>query len=929
MRFSSVGVRAIAALTIVAASCAGSDTGDAARGDGSDLGTDDVMVDTGALPDRPFNDPFICQPSGTVPLLDEPLDGTQVRAGQVARTEELVRGEGAYGRVGDFKLYNDRVQFIVQGRVDTHGPRLPTGYDLYGGNVIDADRVRRAGERGHDVLREIFPLIGLRVPGADEVRVVCDGTGGRPAVVRVTGIDQSSRLLPFDSLARRRLIRIITHYILRPASEVLEIRTTIDPIYGQQIDSIQIGEFLAFGAGTTIHTSLGGFRDPSGLRMPAPFIAAVSDPGENDRHVSYAIAAARGGVDVPTVDASGTAALYTDISVPLAGYADFTRYFSVGTGDIASATGPLFRIRNDPFGTIRGTTTPGALVYAYARPYRLGAAVLSAARAAMDGSFSIPIAPGDYDVLAVDTGRVRGTPVQATVANGATVTANPTAGPTGTLVLDIATLATGGGRVRAPMKVTLVGTDVEMPDSAMGSLEGERENSGAFRVAFTVNGMDRVTLKPGHYRAIVSRGPEYETSESMIDVPAAGEVTLTADLRRVVDTTGYISGDFHQHTIGSVDSPRALCNRVLENAAEGLEYAATTDHDNVTDFGPCIRSLGVTNWFGAMMGNEISVNGVGHFNAYPLAIEAANPDRLIGAQYWADLTPQALFDRIRAEPSDPVLHVSHPRSTFKGYFTYLQLNPITLATNAQRPIARGYHAIEVNESLGAPEDFLASADRAIEMAGLARPADGAVLHDYFALINRGARIAALGNSDTHTRNNGSGWPRNFMRVGIDEPAMVTPAMVRTAIRSQRVIVSGGIFIRVRVGGNERMGSNELVRATGGMAELEIEIQAPAWVPVTRFSLFENGRPLSLTSTGMDMYDTTIATSAAGVATAVTGTATVRWHGTVRVRPMRDSTYVVVARGTTLRPVEANDAFGYTNPVYVDADGNGMWQPPTP
>jgi hypothetical protein len=45
---------------------------------------------------------------------------------------------------------------------------------------------------------------------------------------------------------------------------------------------------------------------------------------------------------------------------------------------------------------------------------------------------------------------------------------------------------------------------------------------------------------------------------------------------------------------------------------------------------------------------------------------------------------------------------------------------------------------------------------------------------------------------------------------------------------------------------------------------------------------------------------------------------------VHLRPARDSHYVALVRGGSLAPVGAGDAYGYTNPVYVDVDGDG-WQ----
>ncbi len=879
-------------------------------------------VDTGR-PDHPYVDPFVCTGASTALPLDEALDGTHARAGVITRAREVIGGEAAYSQVGHFKLYNDRVRFVVQGATSPTGPMRPVGYDLYGGNVIDADRVRAAGDRDRDVFREMFPLAGLRVGSVDEISVVCDGSNGRPAAVRVMGTDQSTRLIAtIDALARRRYIRIITHYVLAPGSDVLEIHTEVAATLGNPVPSLGAGDFLAFGRGTLLFTTETGFGDPTRAPLGIPFVIGASDPGEGDRRVSYGIAPAHGTMVLPFSDESGGYAQYAAVNVPAEGTADSVRYFAVGTGDVASVAGSLMRARGDEFGTIRGHTTPGALVYAYDAPYALGATVRSVARAQSDGAYAIPIRPGAYQVMAVDEGRSRGAPVSATVVANAEVTADPIAGPLGTIVLDV---AEGTPRVRVPVKVSLRGLDVEPLDGQLGDVAGEREALGLHRAIYSLTGNERVTVKPGRYHAIVSRGLEYDTVEADVTVPAGGEVTLVANLQRVVDTTGYISGDFHQHTIGSVDSGRTLCNRVLDNVAEGLEYAATTDHDNTTDFAPCIDSLGLRGLFNSLVGNEISVVGVGHFNAYPLPVDPVDPFRRVGAQYWADQTTQQLFDRIRAEPSDPVLHVSHPRSTaLKGYFSHLSLNPYTLV--GSEAIATGFEAIEVNESLGTPEEYLASADASIVAQGRADASTVPVLHDWFALLNRGQHVCALGNSDTHGRNDNPGYPRNLLRIGTDEPAMATVAAVRAAIRAQRVSVTTGIVVRVRTQGAEHMGWSDVVRATGTTLDLEVEVQAAPWVPATNFSVFENGRPLGLVLDGSGGVETSQPTAGASLTIPLGSTGVVRFRGAVHLHPSRDSHYVIVARGGSLAPVAHGSAFGYTNPVYVDVDG-GDWMPP--
>jgi hypothetical protein len=894
--------------------------------------------DVGALPD--YVDPYAC-PMGPGPRpLDESLDASEARAGVVTSASELIGGEAAAGRVGHLRIYNNRVRVIVQGRVAAGTMNRASGYDLYGGNIIDMDVARARGAAGGDVFREMFPAFGYRISDAAEVAVACDGSNGRPAAIRVVGRDVPTRLIGLlDNLARDRDVRIVTHYILRPDSSVLEVRTEVQSNSNNAVPTSVAGEFFGAGSALTLFTDVTGFGDATRAASPPHYLVAVSDPGENNRHVSYAISPATGTMSVPAVDASGTVALYASVSARRGESASFTRYVSIGTGDVSSVVEPLMVARRDPHGVVTGVSSPSALVYAYSAPYAVGAPVRSLARAAADGAYRLALPPGSYALVAVDAGRNRGAPVTVTVADGGTATAAPTVGQTATLVLDLNAVERDGSTTRAPMKVSLRGVEAEAPDRGMGDLEGENEEYGLHRAIYSLGGTERVAVKPGRYRAIVSRGEEYDTVESDVTLTAGADATLAATLHRVLDTPGQVAGDFHQHTVGSIDSGRSLCNRVLEDTAEGLEYAATTDHDNVTDFGPCTRELDLTRWFGSMMGNEISVVGTGHFNAYPLTINPADPTALIGAQYWADQTAQQLFTRIRGEAGNPVLHLSHPRSNnLKGYFTTINLNPFTLAgrTTAGTPVplATGWEALEVNTEVGNPQDYLAVNDAALRTLATTNAAAVPTMQDWFAFLRRGEHPCALGNSDTHSRNGGSGWPHNLLRVDEDAPGRVTQAMITEAIRAQRVVVASGIVIGVRVNGEARMGWREVVRpGSDGAVPLEITVQAPPWVTARDLTVFENGRPLALARVaGQEAFTATVATAATeAFVQTLDGSSpgrggAVRWRATVRARPARDSFYVVLARGGSLSPIGAGSAIGYTNPVYVDLDGNG-WTPP--
>src|SRR5262249_19155661 len=138
-------------------------------------------------------------------------------------------------------------------------------------------------------------------------------------------------------------------------------------------------------------------------------------------------------------------------------------------------------------------------------------------------------------------------------------------GKSGSASLDIAELVDGMRRP-LPAKVSFLGTDVEAPDPRFGPDPTESERNGVHAVALSADGKGQVKLKPGTYDVVISRGPEYEVvrqSGVVIPTDSGAKVNfIKGELTRVVDTSGFISGDYHQHTQGSIDSPVPLRQRV-------------------------------------------------------------------------------------------------------------------------------------------------------------------------------------------------------------------------------------------------------------------------------------------------------------------------------------------------------------------------------
>ena len=104
---------------------------------------------------------FACSGDSKPEVLPPPVDltvalsETEVRGGEIIDVQSLIGGVSAEGRIGDFKLYNSKAQFIIQSV-------RPSNYYLKeGGGLLDADIIRPSDQIGRDVIDEHTPMIGF------------------------------------------------------------------------------------------------------------------------------------------------------------------------------------------------------------------------------------------------------------------------------------------------------------------------------------------------------------------------------------------------------------------------------------------------------------------------------------------------------------------------------------------------------------------------------------------------------------------------------------------------------------------------------------------------------------------------------------------------------------------------------------------------
>ncbi len=504
-----------------------------------------------------------------------------------------------------------------------------------------------------------------------------------------------------------------------------------------------------------------------------------------------------------------------------------------------------------------------------------------------------------------------------------------------------------------------------------------------------VSGTTSLQLAPGQYLVLVSRGPEYSihpngypaTPGTPVDLRAA-DGTVNAVLARVVDTTGWMSADTHVHAVNSVDSIVDNATRIAGYAADGLDIIVSTDHDFVTDFAPVIAAAGLGPFLATVSGEEISTMDWGHYNLFPLAADPA--DKITGgAVDWAGgrgptLGPVLMFAEARRR-GVKTIQVNHPRG-FLGGLTHLRADTDTFATHAAPEsfrIAPVAGATSSDTRLLSTEfnamEVLNNAEDEFDAAGLS--ARGR-MNDWMTLLSRGFPIAGTGTSDSHHRSMTSGW-RTFIEMGSDDPSQFDPQLMSARLNAMRAVVTNGPFVKISVYRVDAAGTQVTASVgPGGTVEQDsrdlgvtLEVQVPEYLDVTRVELYlhksqdDLACPIDPTSpraattrvacdgvmnsnwpvSGISATQAVVLNpSDLQTVTTDSGVIYRRYRKTVNFRlpaPTTDNWVVAMIYGSrTLFPLNFNRPsgsgvvsptapFALTNPVFVDANGNGYDKPP--
>lgn len=301
----------------------------------------------------------------------------------------------------------------------------------------------------------------------------------------------------------------------------------------------------------------------------------------------------------------------------------------------------------------------------------------------IDGNYGGFMAPGTYYIVARQGDTSLSQPVLIDLAVGQDLVANLVIPKTGEVQYRV--VDEMGYLLPSKIVFYALGADGKpmLRDGTRRIELGDgRYQHGIRKQLLTKDGEGSAQVEPGLYKVVVSRGFEYSIQVfEQFEVISGKPVQLNAMLRREVDTTGWISGDFHLHAMPSTDAGLPLDTRVVHCAAEGLELITSTDHDIVVDYDPYIRDLGLQQWLTSQVGVEVSTLELGHFNAYPIDYKHTQlPDR--NSIDWVCKSGPELFAEMRTlgifGPDMTIVQANHPTDGVMGYFSQMGMDPYSL-----------------------------------------------------------------------------------------------------------------------------------------------------------------------------------------------------------------------------------------------------------
>ena len=770
---------------------------------------------------------------------------------------ELPGGKEADGIAGDFVLRNDLVTAVISQNAPHRKANMGTFWGAGGTTPGCLYDLSLRGENNDQIT--IFSPFGQR-GDVSYVRVAEDTETGEAAIETVVTATKG------NGLARRH------RYSLRDGMPGVLITTTLRNETGNPITFKGKDTWTNFSqkgnAGSITWADAIDPADKTGY-------AFAPEPGD------------RGKAFPPVIEPGGSFS--------------YARFLAVGTSP-AQAVGHV-AARHGETGTIKGKISgPGG------EPVSDAVISVQAGKQNLklypddQGEFSTLAAAGDYELNITALGRETIARKVAIQAGNATEVKEQMSAAT-TLQFEV---ALEDGR-DTPCKVQFASE----PGSPSINLGPQNRAHGCKNQYHSETGKFSVAVPPQKYTVIITRGIEFGAVRQAIDIGPGETKTIRAKLVRQVQTPGWVSTDFHNHSTPSGDNTCGTDDRLINLAAEHIEFAPTTEHNRLYDWLPHLKRLGLDDEIATVPGIELTGSGA-HINAFPLKPDPTKQDG--GAPLWSKdprLTALTLRNHQGTEP-DRWLHLNHP-----------DMAENFVDSNGDGRVDGGY--VNLGKMLDALETQNGNSQNILHTNPYLISAQigpkGRVRHCrefvWLQLLNQGHRIWAIAVADAHSVfGNGVGGWRTYVKSSTDVPAEIDWREMSRAAKAGQMILTNGPYLEVAAGENTLPGGE--LRSTGQLA-LKVKVQCPDWIDIDRVQVLVNGQQRKDLNFTRESHPDWF------------GSGTVKFDRTLDIALSQDSHIIAVASdhdsdlkiGYGDSPQSKMRPCAYHNPIFVDVDGGGF------
>ncbi len=831
----------------------------------------------------------LCRPALVAALLLSPLaasakpEAFEVTADTVSL---LPLGREADGIIGDFVLRNDLVEAVISANLPNRRANMST---FYGPDGITPGCLYDLSLRGaHNDQITIF-CPAQQQGRVSWVRILTEPRdNGRPeaAVECVTTAEAG------DGIARRHVYR------LQDGWPGLRITTTLTNATSKPRKIPAQDRWTNF-----LQT---GFA-PGGILW-----ANSVDPAD---HCGYAVG--------PLEDPSNALSL-PPLEIPPGASLTFTRFLAVGTspaaavGAVASQQG----ITSSLTGSITGPDgAPVADASLWLRPLfkidvphhtppKTGATLpdsngrLSAiATPDASGRFDFALPPGRYRATVTAPGRPNAES-EIQISSGSATRADFHLDPASRITLDIRDEA--GAPI--PCKAQFLALDGTEPVR----LGPDQRAHGCRDQYHSENGQFTVGLPAGRYRVVVTRGIEYNHLEREVEIAPGANVPFTGTLKRLVDTRGWVSADYHNHSTPSGDNICGTPDRLINLAAEHVEFAPTTEHNRLFDWRPEINRLGLAPFLQTVSGMELTGQKA-HLNAFPF--EPVPFTQNNGAPTWDPdprITALTLREWQKVE-ADRWIQINHP-DLFANFFEDRSTGQQERGFAGLVSLIDGYETQNSDPSrlLSGLPFSIGRSKEGTEQLTWSRE------FLWLQMLNQGRRTAAVAVCDAHAVfGNGVGGWRMYLPSASDNPAQIDWRENIRAAKAGRSYLTTGPFLQARTADGIEPGGT--ARPSKGLVTLHVSVQCTDWIAIDRVQVLVNGRtPPELNFTRASHPQ-------------LFKEGVLRFQHTIPVKLTADAHLIVAVSGDndSLKTCYGSSdqsklkPFAYHNPILVDIDGNGF------